>query len=204
MKKAESVKYYIAASVAVAAFIIYLSALKNDFIFWDDDLYIFQNSHIQSLNAAFFKWAFFDFHAGNWHPLTWISHALDYAIWGLNPLGHHLTNNVLHAANTFLVVLVVWRLLEAYRAVIPAKAGIQRFFSSANPPGRGKVTGFRVKPGMTKVRKDSRLGESPGVIGQAGMTENGNLLRNGGTVPSPLGNNLKISPNPCLSDRQAS
>jgi len=92
----------------------------------------------------------------------------------------------------------------SFFAVIPAKAGIQRFFSSANPPGRGKVTGFRVKPGMTKVRKDSRLGESPGVIGQAGMTENGNLLRNGGTVPSPLGNNLKISPNPCLSDRQAS
>src|SRR6266498_2073678 len=114
MKKAESVKYYVAASVAVAAFIIYLSALKNDFIFWDDDLYIFQNSHIQSLNAAFFKWAFFDFHAGNWHPLTWISHAIDYAIWGLNPLGHHLTNNVLHAANTFLVVLVVWRLLEIF------------------------------------------------------------------------------------------
>ena len=65
------------------------------------------------LNLTFFKWAFFDFYAGNWHPLTWISHALDYAVWGLNPLGHHLTNNILHAVNTFLVVLLVVRLIEA-------------------------------------------------------------------------------------------
>ena len=80
---------------------------------WDDDLYILENPHIRSFDPAFFKWAFFDFYAANWHPLTWISHALDYAVWGLNPLGHHLTNNILHAVNTFLVVLLVVRLLEA-------------------------------------------------------------------------------------------
>lgn len=93
-------------------FIVYLSALQNDFVNWDDNSYVFENPNILSLNSSFFRWAFFDFYSDNWHPLTWISHAADYAIWGLNPLGHHLTNIIFHAANTFLVVLLVMRLLE--------------------------------------------------------------------------------------------
>jgi protein O-mannosyl-transferase len=53
---------------------------------------------------------------GNWHPLTWISHAIDYSLWGLNPLGHHLSSIVLHAINTALVVLVIQKLLEVESA----------------------------------------------------------------------------------------
>jgi tetratricopeptide (TPR) repeat protein len=115
MKKAKYLKYYLAGSVALITFIVYLTCLRNDFVEWDDGAYVFENSHIHSLNAAFFRWAFFDFYAANWHPLTWISHALDYALWGLNPLGHHLTNIVLHAINVFLVVLLAIRLLEAWK-----------------------------------------------------------------------------------------
>ena len=61
---------------------------------------------------TFFRWSFFDFYAANWHPLTWISHALDYAVWGLNPLGHHLTNILFHAVNAFLVVLLMSSVLK--------------------------------------------------------------------------------------------
>ena len=112
--KQRNVKYYLAASISLIPFFVYLSSLHNEFIMsWDDDLYVLNNPFITSLNPAFFKWAFFDFYAANWHPLTWLSHALDYAVWGLNPLGHHLTNNILHAVNTFLVVLLVVKLLEA-------------------------------------------------------------------------------------------
>jgi hypothetical protein len=68
----------------------------------------------RSIDVALFRWAFFNFHAANWHP-HWLSHALDYAVWGLNPLGHHLTNNLLHALNTFLVVVLTMRLLEAWK-----------------------------------------------------------------------------------------
>lgn len=100
---------------ALAAFLIYLPALQNDFVNWDDDDYIYQNPYIQKINLLLFKWAFFNFHAANWHPLTWISHAVDTAIWGLNPWGHHLTNVILHGINTFLVVLLVIRLLAAAR-----------------------------------------------------------------------------------------
>ena len=111
MKK-QDLKYYLAGGVALMTFIVYLAALQNEFVEWDDSQYVFENLHIRSFDTAFFKWAFFYFYAANWHPLTWISHALDYAIWGLNPMGHHLTNNILHAANTFLVVLLVVRLIE--------------------------------------------------------------------------------------------
>ena len=91
---------------------VYLSSLRNDFVGYDDNTYVVDNPHIRSFDLSFLKWAFFDFYAANWHPFTWISHALDYTVWGLNPLGHHLTNNILHAVNTFLVVLLVARLLE--------------------------------------------------------------------------------------------
>jgi len=115
LQRTQNVKYYVAASVALVTFILYLPALRNEFVYWDDNLYILENPHIRSLDAAFFRWAFFDFHAGNWHPLTWISHAVDYSLWGLNPLGHHLTNIVLHSANTFVVVLLVMRLIEVLK-----------------------------------------------------------------------------------------
>jgi hypothetical protein len=132
MRKAETTKYYYGLTVAFATFVIYLFGLQNEFIQWDDNLYVFENLHIRSLDAAFFRWAFFDFYTGNWHPLTWVSHALDYTIWGLNPMGHHLTNNILHAVNTFVVVLLVVRLLEADNALTsPNEATPQ---PSAPPP----------------------------------------------------------------------
>jgi hypothetical protein len=119
MKRTTNIKYYLAGFVALVTFLIYLTALRNDFINWDDGPYVYENPHIRSLNAAFFKWAFFDFYESNWHPLTWLSHAVDYAVWGLNPLGHHLTNIILHAINTFAVVFLVTALLDAWRKRSP-------------------------------------------------------------------------------------
>jgi tetratricopeptide (TPR) repeat protein len=113
LTKETKVKYYLAGAVALLTFAVYLPTLQNSFVEWDDGAYVFENLHIRSFDPAFLRWAFFSFHAANWHPLTWISHALDYTIWGLDPLGHHLTNNILHAVNTFLVVLLVARLIEA-------------------------------------------------------------------------------------------
>jgi protein O-mannosyl-transferase len=108
--------YSLAASVALVTFLVYLPALQNGLIELDDAAYIRDNPHIRSFNGDLFRWAFFQFYAANWHPLTWLSHAVDYAFWGLNPLGHHLTNIILHAANTALVVVLVMKLLEVVRA----------------------------------------------------------------------------------------
>jgi len=114
-----SIGYYLAGLVSIITFLVYLPALQNKFVEWDDSRFIYENPYIRSLNGAFFKWAFLDFSAPGsdyWRPLSYLSHALDYAIWGLNPIGHHLTNNILHAINTFLVVLLVMRLLASWQA----------------------------------------------------------------------------------------
>jgi hypothetical protein len=141
MKRTWSTQYLLAASVAFLTLLVYLPALRNEFVYWDDNLYIFENPHIRSLDASFFRWAFFDFHASNWHPLTWISHAVDYALWALNPLGHHLTNIVLHAANTFLVVLLVMRLLEVLKERTTGK-GLPEFLTDQTVLIAGVVTGL--------------------------------------------------------------
>jgi protein O-mannosyl-transferase len=99
-----------AIGTAVFTFLIYLPALQNSFVTWDDNVYIYENRMITSLDWKFIKWSFTEFAAFNWHPLTWVSHAIDYALWGLNPMGHHLTSILFHALNTFLVTLLAVRL----------------------------------------------------------------------------------------------
>ena len=116
MRKKPDFKYLLAASVALITFAVYLPALQNAFVNWDDDVYILDNIHIRSLDLNLIKWSFFNFYAAYWHPLTWMSHALDYALWGLNPRGHHLTNIVLHAINAFITVILIIGLLDALKA----------------------------------------------------------------------------------------
>ena len=116
MMKRVSVGYVIALLISLATLAVYLPALHNGFVNWDDPHYVLNNTHIRSLDLAFVRWAFFDASTIYWHPLTWISHALDYAFWGLNPFGHHLTSIVLHAINTFIVVCLTIRLLRILQA----------------------------------------------------------------------------------------
>jgi len=102
----------LAYGVALLTLLVYGMAIFNGFVNLDDDVYVYGNRHIQSLKPAFFRWAFSDLSAGFWHPLTWISYAVDYALWGLNPMGYHLTAIMLHALNTWLVVRLIVKLLK--------------------------------------------------------------------------------------------
>ena len=106
----------VAALVAAFTFLVYLPTLQNDFVNYDDDYYIYNNLHIRLIDITFFKWAFGGIYAKNWHPLTWLSHAVDYSVWGPNPLGHHLTSIVIHALNTLLVVLLAIQLLAVVKS----------------------------------------------------------------------------------------
>lgn len=109
-------KYIIAVTIALATMLVYLPSVRNGFVgVWDDNINIVENPHIRSLDANFFRWAFLDFHGSNWLPLTWISLAVDYAIWGLNPLGYHVTNIILHVLNTLVVAFLAVKLLQAAR-----------------------------------------------------------------------------------------
>ena len=87
-------------------FLIYLPALNNGFVEWDDPVYVIENIHIRLINLQSLNWMLFSLDYYNWHPLTWFSLAVDYALWGLNPVGYHLTNIVLHTINTLLVVIL--------------------------------------------------------------------------------------------------
>ena len=134
-------RYYLAGGISLVTLLVYLTSLSNQFVNWDDGRYIVKNPHLHPFNPGLFQWAFSEFYASNWHPLTWISHAADYAIWGLNPLGHHLANAVFHAGNTFLVVLLSMRLLEMYmgRAV---QEGVLTWLDSRRTMIVGGMTGL--------------------------------------------------------------
>ena len=136
MNKARRIQYFTAGAAGLLTFLVFLPALRNGFVNWDDNMYIYDNMFIRTLNPDMLVWAISDLTtASNWHPLTWISHALDYALWGLDPLGHHLTNNILHALNTFLVVLLVARLVEFVKPL----SAVSRQHSAVRGQ-RGEVT----------------------------------------------------------------
>ncbi len=90
--------------IAIAVFLVFLPAVRHDFINLDDDSYVTENPHVATgLTCESVAWAFTSSHSANWHPITWLSHMLDVALFGLKPAGHHLTSVVLHAINAALV-----------------------------------------------------------------------------------------------------
>lgn len=91
-----------AAMIFVLALHPFLGALENRFVNWDDDEYVYRNPTVQSLNGENLKKMAFGFHSNNWHPLTFLSHALDFKLFGFEPKGHHFFNLLIHAANVCL------------------------------------------------------------------------------------------------------
>ena len=96
--------------LAIGTFTIYGSTLHHPFVNYDDQDYVTQNIHVQAgLTAETLAWAFTATEADNWHPLTWLSHALDCQLYGLKPSGHHLTSVLLHLLNVIILFLMFAR-----------------------------------------------------------------------------------------------
>lgn len=94
--------------LAAATAFAFRGVRNNDFLTYDDPGYVQENLNVQQgLNAQSIEWAFTSFEQGNWHPLTWISHIVDWQLYGNHPRGHHLTNLALHAANSVLLFLLL-------------------------------------------------------------------------------------------------
>lgn len=103
-----------AVLLVVGVLFVFLPARQNGFINYDDDVYVTENLHVQSgLHGSGAVWAFTSFNAGNWHPLTWLSHMLDCQLFQLQPVGHHLTSVLLHAATSLLLFLLLRRMTGA-------------------------------------------------------------------------------------------
>src|SRR5712691_814968 len=95
------------ALVTVAAF---LPTLHNQFVNWDDDENFLDNPHYRGLGWTQLHWMWTT-HLGHYIPLTWMTLGLDYLLWGMNPVGYHLTSLLLHAANAVVFFVVVRRIL---------------------------------------------------------------------------------------------
>lgn len=86
---------------------LYAPALRNGFVNFDDTDYVTKNPHVlRGVTWDGMVWAFGTRNeAGNWHPLTWISHMVDVKLYGLHPEGHHFNNVALHISNVLLLFL---------------------------------------------------------------------------------------------------
>lgn len=99
-----------ALAAGLICLLVYLRALSCGFVNMDDPDYVLNNPLIRTLDRDSILTAISSPHAGFWMPLTWISMAIDYHFWGLNPAGYHLTNVLLHSINTGLVVIIAGEL----------------------------------------------------------------------------------------------
>lgn len=98
----------IGSILAMLTLAVFWQVQYFDFVNYDDPGYVYENQHIlDGLSWNNVVWAFTTGYFGNWNPLTWLSYILDCQLWGPGPIGFHLTNLLLHLANTLLLFLVL-------------------------------------------------------------------------------------------------
>jgi len=103
-------KQSILVILIIIAMVLYIYWPVQDygFIYFDDDVYVTQNIHLQSgITTDGLRWAFTTTYFGLWNPLTWLSLMLDYQIFGLNAGGYHWTNVILHILNAVLLFFLL-------------------------------------------------------------------------------------------------
>jgi tetratricopeptide (TPR) repeat protein len=98
----------------------------HEFMSFDDPLYVVGNPHVNAgLSLSSVTWAFTQFYAENWHPLTWVSHMLDVQVFGMNAGAHLLVNVSIHALSAALLFLA----LRAMTGALWPSAVVAAFFA---------------------------------------------------------------------------
>jgi protein O-mannosyl-transferase len=111
---ARAVTLWVCVGLALITFLTFLPVLQNEFVNYDDPDYVTANAHVTSgLSWQNIQWAFTTGFASNWHPLTWMSHMLDCALFGQKASAHHLVSLLFHIADTVLLFLVLRFLTNA-------------------------------------------------------------------------------------------
>jgi protein O-mannosyl-transferase len=98
--------------LALATGVAFWPSLGNGFVEWDDQVLIADNLAYRGLGWREIRWAFGTMQLGHYVPLAWLSFSFDYAVWGVNPFGYHLTNLLLHVTTALLLYALVRRLLR--------------------------------------------------------------------------------------------
>src|SRR5215469_3305684 len=106
----------ISAALVFLTLAVFSPVMHNEFVNYDDPDYVTSNPHVQGgFTLPNIRWAFStgSGHASNWHPVTWLSHMLDYKLFKENARAHHLVNASLHAVNAALLFLLLWRMTRS-------------------------------------------------------------------------------------------
>src|SRR6185503_11478719 len=105
--------WILAAVLVLVTVVVFLPALDNDFVDWDDVENFVNNPHYRGLSWPQLHWMWSSARLGHYIPITWMTLGLDYLLWGMDPSGYHLTNILLHGANAAVLYFVALRLLGA-------------------------------------------------------------------------------------------
>ena len=96
--------------LAIATVALYAPVRHHPFVNYDDGAYVTRNIHVKSgLNRQSIAWAFTSYDAANWHPVTWLSHIVDYQLFKDNAGSHHDINLLLHVLNVVVLFWVLYR-----------------------------------------------------------------------------------------------
>jgi len=129
-KKQQIILIYVALVVAV--FMGFEQVRQNDFVDYDDHIYVTENQYVQKgLSLESVIWAFTATQEGNWHPLTWLSHMLDCQLFGLDPGWHHITSLLFHIANTLLLFWVLKKMTDSPRGEATGALWASAFVAAA-------------------------------------------------------------------------
>jgi tetratricopeptide (TPR) repeat protein len=109
---------YLLVGILLISIFIFSNTFQNQFVEWDDWAYITENELLRDLSPKGIKAIFSTFYAGNYHPLTALSNAIDYHIFGLNPFGYHIGNLFFHLLNIALVFLLIKHLAKRVETAV--------------------------------------------------------------------------------------
>ena len=101
-----------AIAIAALTCLTFVPALGASFVSWDDEKNFLTNPHYRGLGLEQLRWMWTTFHLGHYVPLSWMTLGADYALWGMDARGYHLTNLLLHAATAVVVFFLARRLLR--------------------------------------------------------------------------------------------
>src|SRR5258706_10887002 len=89
-------RWLVPGLIAITTFVTFSPTLQNGFVNWDDPDNLVNNPHFRGLGGAHLTWMFTTFHMTLYRPLTWMTHGIDFLVWGMAPMGYHFTSLIFH------------------------------------------------------------------------------------------------------------
>jgi Flp pilus assembly protein TadD len=129
MPRPRTAAWAVPVGIAFFTAAVFLPVLRAGFVDWDDPTNFLENPYYRGLGWRQLRWMLTANVMGHWIPVTWLTLGADFAVWGMNPFGYHLTNLLLHTASAVLFYFVSRRLLGL--AMPAASPGLLRLGAAA-------------------------------------------------------------------------